>query len=280
LALGAVLFTRGNPNIITLSQLLQLHSVYDVRLALRGCLSILLVPEDDYDYIRPYHASLQDFLTDSNRGRGWFLDPVICNGSIVDGCIQLITSNSTSDDASLHYACWNWSHHLHLAVSYAQDLDYIQSYLGLRVEQLLNFFSQQIDAWFCGLKNPYGVIRVHKDLNYSLTCAMVRVSLDPCYHLECILINQTQKQQAQLLSLTQTLQQACATIDVSIGIVIVEIKHCFSCFPSLLESRFCCCQCIAVLMGLHVDWSLVCMLMGLWMLQCLTDGCWCYLLSL
>jgi hypothetical protein len=132
LVLGAVLFTRGNPNIRVLPQLLQLNSVYDVRLALRGCLSILLVPENDDDYIRPYHASLLDFLTDCNRGGDHVLDPVKCNTSLVDGCIQLITSNSTSG-ASVDYAHQHWGHHFHSSLYCAKYPDHIQSSFGLRV---------------------------------------------------------------------------------------------------------------------------------------------------
>jgi hypothetical protein len=172
LALGAVLFTRDRPHIRILPQLLQLNSVYDVRLALRGCVSILLVPEHDENYIRPYHASLLDFLTDYNRGMDRYLDPVKCNTSIVDGCIQLITS-STSDTASLCYACRNWGHHLHLALSHARDLDHIQSHLVLRVEQLLKHLLQQLKTWFCSLDNHFKMRQVHADLNASLKCAMV-----------------------------------------------------------------------------------------------------------
>jgi hypothetical protein len=221
LALGAVFFTRNNPNISILPHLLQLGSVNDVRLALCGCLSILLVPEDDEDYIRPYHASLQDFLTDSNRGRHRYLDPVKCNTSIVDGCIQLITSNSTSDSASLCYAHWNLGHHLHLALSYAQDLDYIQSHLVLRVEQLLKCLLQQLKTWFCSLVNHVGVSQVRGDLDSLLKYAMASwaLSMSPTTSM---FINQTKEQQAQLSSLTETLHQACTTIDVSIVIVIME----------------------------------------------------------
>jgi hypothetical protein len=182
LALGAVLFTRDDPNIDILPQLLQLNSVYDVRLALRGCLSILLVPEDDDDYIRPYHASLQDFLTDCNRGGDRFLDPVKCNIFIVDGCIQLITSNSTSG-ASIRYAYRHWVHHFHLSLYYAKDLDHIQSSFGLRVEQLLKYLLQQQKTWFCSLYGTTGVKQVQENLNSSLKCVMVRVELYLYYQI-------------------------------------------------------------------------------------------------
>jgi hypothetical protein len=172
LVLGAVLFTRDNVSISILLRLLQLNSVYDVRLALRGCLSILLVPDDDDDYIRPYHASLQDFLIDSDRGGDRFLDPVKCNMSIVDGCIQLITSNYTSRP-SVGYAYWHWGHHLHLSLYYAKDLDHIQSSFGLRVEQLLKYLLEQQKTWFCSLLNDIEVKQVQRDFNSSLKCVMV-----------------------------------------------------------------------------------------------------------
>jgi hypothetical protein len=174
LALGAVLFTRDKPYISMLPQLLQLNSVYDVRLALRGCLSILLVPDHDHDYIRPYHASLQDFLADCNRGGDRFLDPVKCNMSIVDGCIQLIKSNSTSG-ASFRYAYWHWGHHLHLSLYHANNLDHIQSPFGLRVEQLLKHLLQQQKTWFSSLLGVYEVKQVQTYCNSSLKCVMVRV---------------------------------------------------------------------------------------------------------
>jgi hypothetical protein len=79
-------------------------------------------------------------------------------------------------------------------------------------------------------------------------------------------INQTKEQQTQPSSFSQTLQQACTTIDVSVVLVILKIESCFSSLFSLLESRFCCCQCTAILIGLHVDWDLVCML------TCYVDG--------
>jgi len=51
--LGAIVFLRDNPDLVILPQLLQVDSVNDVRLALRGCLSILLVPDSNNDYVRP-----------------------------------------------------------------------------------------------------------------------------------------------------------------------------------------------------------------------------------
>jgi hypothetical protein len=60
-----------------------------------------------------------------------------------------------------------------LALSYAQDLDHIQSHLGLRVEQLLKYLLQQLKTWFCSLDGDVQMRQVCADLNSSLKCTMV-----------------------------------------------------------------------------------------------------------
>jgi hypothetical protein len=53
--LGAVIFGRHNPAIGTIGAVLSV-STDQVRVALRGCVSILQVPGDDAFYVRPYHT--------------------------------------------------------------------------------------------------------------------------------------------------------------------------------------------------------------------------------
>jgi hypothetical protein len=171
LVLGAVVFVRDNPGMLFLSQLLQLKSVYDIRVALRGCSSILLVPDCDDDYIRLYHSSLIDFLTDSNRRMDRFIDPVKCNAAILDGCIQLITADTKSDNEALRYACQNWSHHIHMVLSHAQDSSVIESNLGSGVEDFLKNLWLWSDVWMIGCGNDEGVERARNDLHAG--CKMV-----------------------------------------------------------------------------------------------------------
>jgi hypothetical protein len=168
--LGAIVFLRGNPDISSMRELLQLDSVDDIRLALRGCLSILVVPNVDHEYVRPYHASLLDFLTDPNRWRNQFFDPVECNGSVLLSCIKLITENN---GMTLDYAYCHWSYHIHMVLFYATNNNNIESYLSSGVEDFLRNVLQWFENWVVALGRPENVERVRGDLLSAITCAQV-----------------------------------------------------------------------------------------------------------
>jgi NACHT domain len=170
--LGAIVYLRGNPNISSMRVLLQLDSVYDIRFALRGCLSILVVPHDDDDYVRAYHASLLDFLTDPDRRRGQFFDPVECNGSVLMNCIKLIAANLERNNTPLHYAYCYWSHHIHMVLSCPNESN-IKSYLGPGVKEFLGNVLQWFKNWVIVLDGPRGVKQVHEDLLSAIACARV-----------------------------------------------------------------------------------------------------------
>jgi hypothetical protein len=175
--LGAIIFLRGNPHLVTLPWLLQVDSVYDVRLALRGCLSILLVPDSDDDYVRPYHASLLDFLTDPERGKDQFFDVVECNSTIVMSCIKLITADSDCDAASLHYAYQHWCHHFHMVLSNVKDVGHVQSKLEPSVTHVVMTVLLQFKKWMIRLEEPDGVQLVFKDLHSAVLLIKVCQSI-------------------------------------------------------------------------------------------------------
>jgi len=171
--LGAITLLRGQHHVSILPQLLQLHSIYDVRLALRGCLSILFVPDSDNDYIRPYHPSLFRFLTDPGRGGNIYFDTINCHRVIVDGCIQLITDHSEKTSASLRYACQNLCHHIDMILSYANAFSEVESYLGPRVQAFLTDVPQRLAIWMFGLEDAQGVEQVCEDLHSAIACVTV-----------------------------------------------------------------------------------------------------------
>ena len=171
--LGAIVFLRGNPDINSMREILQLDSVDDIRLALRGCLSILVVPSDDHEYVRPYHASLLDFLTDPNRWRNQFFDPVECNGSVLLSCIKLITANLENNGTTLDYAYCHWSYHIHMVLFYATNNNNIKSYLGSGVEDFLRNVLQWFKKWVVALDRPKNVEQVREDLFSAIACARV-----------------------------------------------------------------------------------------------------------
>ena len=170
--LGAIVFLRGNPDISSMREILQLDSVDDIRLAVRGCLSILVVPNVDHEYVRPYHASLLDFLTDPNRWTNLFFDPVECNGSVLLSCIKLITANLENNGTPLHYAYCHWSYHIHMVLFYATN-DNIKAYLGSGVEDFLKNVLQWFKNWVVALNGPDDVKGVREDLFSAIACARV-----------------------------------------------------------------------------------------------------------
>jgi hypothetical protein len=173
IVLGAIVVLRGGPNIGILPQLLQLDSAEDIRLALRGCLSILLIPDSDDDYVRPYHTSLLDFLNDPSRWKDQFFDLGECQEAIVICCIKLITSNSKCNAGSLTYAYQNWCHHLHRVLSCGKVVGHIQSNLGQGVTVLVDKLLQDFKDWMVALKDHNGLERVQNDLQSAFNAIKV-----------------------------------------------------------------------------------------------------------
>lgn len=171
LVVGAITLLRGKAYINILPQLLQLDSVYDVRLALRECSSILLVPDSNDDYIRPRHHSLFGFLTNSRNPA--FFDTVKCHRVIVDGCIQLIANDSGKSSSSLRYACQNAPHHVHLILFYANSSNDVESQLGSTVQDFLMDVPRRLPTWMRGLEDTEAVERLREDLHSAITCATV-----------------------------------------------------------------------------------------------------------
>ncbi|KAJ7598315.1 hypothetical protein C8J56DRAFT_164347, partial [Mycena floridula] len=114
LVIGAVVLLHDNRDITSFPSLLQLDSVEDVQWALRGCLSVMIVPHLDNSKDQPtiqlYHTSLQDFLTDPARHEGQFFRPATVHEQILDCCIGLISS--PNEGPARVYASWNWIYHL------------------------------------------------------------------------------------------------------------------------------------------------------------------------
>ena len=111
----------------SLACLLRIDRARRILPVLRGCRSILMIPDDLDMAINFFHASLQDFVMSRMRsGDNYFIDPVQHHLFILDDCIQIIMKefSSLSDGAAgddnigqqssqvLSYACRNWHHHM------------------------------------------------------------------------------------------------------------------------------------------------------------------------
>ncbi|KIJ28681.1 hypothetical protein M422DRAFT_37228, partial [Sphaerobolus stellatus SS14] len=112
--LGIIMFLRGPLKLQELALFLK-WSTYDIQSALEGSLSILYVPKGGDDVIRPYHASLQDFLNDLGRSRNHFLDPATNHKTLFHMSATLILEDPnffTESGQGIYYAYRNWCNHL------------------------------------------------------------------------------------------------------------------------------------------------------------------------
>jgi hypothetical protein len=143
--IGTVMLLCRSLKISALAQLLQLTPV-SLRHALRGCHSILIIPDEDDEVIKCYHASLQDFLIDHHRSRDYFID-LEQHETITQRCLHVMASgldhNTISDDP-LWYACQYWCHHFSARLSSGRVSVITESPFGLEVKDLVE---KLMDEW-------------------------------------------------------------------------------------------------------------------------------------
>jgi len=149
LVIGAIMFLNRPLGIRDLEQLLQLPSG-GVRLALRGCQSVLVIPDSDIkDPVLPYHASLRDFLTDADRSQHHHCDNLKHHYSLLVGCLKYMMADlrspgKQSEQSSVTYAYWFWCHHLLRVMSLGGDLNHVNRLLGDRLE---SFSKKMANEW-------------------------------------------------------------------------------------------------------------------------------------
>lgn len=172
---GAVMFLRDRGPSLTvgeLEQFLQLQSG-GVRLALRGCQCILVIPDnDDEESVRPYHASLRDFLIDPDRAKHHFFNPMVHHVSILVDCGKLIMANLEDDVNNgnhLEYACQNWCHHfLHVLLN-GGDSGYIESHFHDWISFIIKMQQQQwLQFWIYKVDGTEALKSVLRDLCSAL----------------------------------------------------------------------------------------------------------------
>jgi hypothetical protein len=176
--IGAIVYLREPLPVCELGQILRLQSS-QIRLALRGCQSIFTIPNIDGESVQPYHASLRDFLTDGNRAKGHFLDPMEHHVFILVDCLKLITTSVENDAASgvhLDYACRNWCYHFSLVLVHQGAISFMESQFG---GEMVNLMKKMEKQW---LKPPIyrlgdfdGVEAVLKDCDFALARMAVGV---------------------------------------------------------------------------------------------------------
>ncbi|KAJ7593641.1 hypothetical protein C8J56DRAFT_1160469 [Mycena floridula] len=174
LVIGAITLLHKSFEICDLPSLLCLDSVGDVHLALRGCLSVMILPESSTDFIRPHHTSLQDFLKDSNRHQHQFFKSATVHQHILFGCIDIIIHYLQSEvklewNSVRIYAFRSWIHHFNgILTTYDQE-SIESSELEAQVIQLLGILIPNIHMWM-PLWQPYDRgKKLQQDLELAIT---------------------------------------------------------------------------------------------------------------
>jgi hypothetical protein len=172
--IGTIVFLRHPLTISKLGQLLQLQSSH-IRLALDGCQSVLVVPDGDEEIVKPYHASLRDFLTDHNQAGAHFLDPQVYHVSILVACLQLISMHENYDGGNhLFYPCQNWCYHFSSALSHHATISSINASSDVFI--LIKGMEQWwLKIWMYGLEDFSGVETVCGDCESVITEMMVSI---------------------------------------------------------------------------------------------------------
>jgi hypothetical protein len=114
--ISTVLLLREPLSITSLGHLLRLWTGHIVH-SLLGTQSILMIPEDDNQAIRPFHTSLPDFLKLESRSGKFFINPPHRHLFIMTNCLAAMMVHPTDIfyGGEQLYACMNWCYHFNQA---------------------------------------------------------------------------------------------------------------------------------------------------------------------
>ena len=162
--LGAICFLYDELSLGSFVVLLGLHSAADARRLLRGCRSILQIPQTDDENITFVHSSLRHFLTDRDRSHhftfdrnNYWIDPTKQHLSLFYDCIELIVAESQNGsiniepdrvnyfELSTRYAWENWHRHLFDAQLTCRGIiELTRAYFGEPYESLFFYFLDRL----------------------------------------------------------------------------------------------------------------------------------------
>jgi len=116
--IGSLMYHRYPVPIAELPQLLRLD-IPNIRMALDRCHSVLAIPDDDSEGIRPHHASLRDCITSRERSQVLFCGPAEFHAKILVKCLKAIADGFRGKGTPDEYACIAWYHHCSVILSQA-----------------------------------------------------------------------------------------------------------------------------------------------------------------
>jgi len=211
---GTIINLRWPLAVGELAQLLQLQSSY-IRLGLRGCQSVVAVPDTDSESVQPYHASLRDFLSDHDRAKGHFLDPMMYHVYLLVDCLQLIKVKENCAEGGKHfiYASQNWCYHFSFALQHQATMGFMNAHCNNGVVMLMrNMEWQWLKLWMYELGSFNAVRTVCQDCELAL----VRMAVSLIHHsIWKYLSMQIQESPAQWKAVEGSIRQIQKVLKVS-----------------------------------------------------------------
>jgi len=190
LVIGTLMLLSRPLQINAMAQLLQLTPAV-IRDALRGCHSVLIIPDDDDGTIKPYHASLRDFLTDDSRSEDYSVDPAL-NQTITQYCMHIMTSSLMNDaigNEPLPYACQNWTHHFSVMLASGRGSELSRSPFTQEVTIFLKNLRQEgLKSWMYNIQGTDNMKAAQKAAQSSiqeLKC-ISSIPKDVCQELDML----------------------------------------------------------------------------------------------
>jgi len=162
IVMGSIMYLRYQLDIDCLSQILLTLNEYltspGIRITLRRCHSILVIPNDN-SKIEPYHASLRDFLTDKSRSETLFQAPAMCHGRLMVGCLSAITRAFSDGTRSPEYGLISWYYHACFFLSTGGATDGSEELKGKAQEMFTKIDLNWLKLWMaealCWVGIPY-----------------------------------------------------------------------------------------------------------------------------
>jgi len=173
--IGTLMLLRRPLKIEAMAELLQLTSA-DIRDALRGCHSVLIIP-DVNEEIKPYHASLRDFFVDPDRSKDYFIDP-LHHETITLSCLHVMVSglaHNAIGSEPLLYACQSWCYHFSAAVSSGRGaVCETKSPFGQEMKSFLKkLMHEWLKSWMYNVQNEPNMAAAYDVVRR--TCILLKV---------------------------------------------------------------------------------------------------------
>ena len=152
----------------------------DVVHALLGIQSILIVPENDEQPVRPFHTSLRDFLTTKSRSNNLFIDPATRHLMIASDCLTAMTVHNGDEfweRGGLKFASYYWYYHLLDALKEEGcDNLFFSQHGAFMMNKLTGFVSRSFDSWIDSIISQGAMYDIEEILDSVLLMLQVRSS--------------------------------------------------------------------------------------------------------